>query len=250
MSSRSKGVTYCVFSSVMRSRVIESPGLLRLHLLLRDAGVRMLAETPLDESRDLECVLAGLAEEREELGGPRVRLNRMRADVNQSEIFRGRDRYASASTTSDWKWAISFSDSGRSLPSSISPERMPACTRSMRPILGAHLGIEGERLLDPRLVGVLGHEVVDEAVRLLQGARDDRADGEVRSSRHDVDDGAGEDEVELAALDLARRVVARRAARACGGPCCVMRAAPISRRYASGVTSMTAENPGCAVGQW
>ena len=46
-------------------------------------------------------------------------------------------------------------------------------------------------------------------------ARDDRADGEVRPSRHDVDHGAGEEEVELAALDLARRVV--RAARLAPG---------------------------------
>ena len=45
---------------------------------------------------------------------------------------------------------------------------MPACTRSMStPILGADLGVERERLLDPRLVGVLGHEVVEEAVRRL-----------------------------------------------------------------------------------
>ena len=35
----------------------------RLDLLLRDAGVRVLAEAALDEPRDLERVLAGLAEE-------------------------------------------------------------------------------------------------------------------------------------------------------------------------------------------
>ena len=35
-------------------------------------------------------------------------------------------------------------------------------------ILGADLRVERERLLDPRLVGVLGDEVVEEAVRPLR----------------------------------------------------------------------------------
>ena len=44
----------------MRSRVIVVARRLgRLHLLLRDAGVRMLAEPPLDELRHFERVLAG-----------------------------------------------------------------------------------------------------------------------------------------------------------------------------------------------
>ena len=51
----------------------------RLHLLLRDAGVRVLAETALDEARDLEGVFARRGEEGEELGGPRVREIFMRA---------------------------------------------------------------------------------------------------------------------------------------------------------------------------
>ena len=38
--------------------------LLRLHLLLRDARVRMLAEAALDEARGLERVLAGAGEQR------------------------------------------------------------------------------------------------------------------------------------------------------------------------------------------
>ena len=42
----------------------------RLHLLLRDAGVRMLAEAALDEARDLERVLARAREEHEEFGRP------------------------------------------------------------------------------------------------------------------------------------------------------------------------------------
>ena len=117
-------------------------------------------------------------------------------------------------------------------------------------ILGADLRVERERLLDPGLVGVLGDEVVEEAVGLLGLERDDRADREVRPSGHDVDDGAGEEEVELAALDLARSGRTRRAALCRGGLCCVIRPAFVSRRYASTETSMTAENPGCAVGQW
>ena len=64
MSSRSNGVTYCVFRRVMRSRVIASPSVsIGLDLLLGDARVRVLAEPPLDEARDLERVLARLAEE-------------------------------------------------------------------------------------------------------------------------------------------------------------------------------------------
>ena len=55
----------------MRSRVIDVARRLgRLHLLLRDAGVRVLAEAPLDEARDLERVLARAREEHEELGRP------------------------------------------------------------------------------------------------------------------------------------------------------------------------------------
>ena len=38
----------------------------RLHLLLRDAGVRVLAEAALDEPRDLERVFARAREEDEE----------------------------------------------------------------------------------------------------------------------------------------------------------------------------------------
>ena len=103
---------------------------------------------------------------------------------------------------------MSCSDSGMSRPSSISPARTPGLDAlDEHAVLGADLGVERERLLDPRLVGVLGDEVVEEAVRPLGATRDDRADGEVRPSRHDVDHGAGEEEVELAALDLAGRVV-------------------------------------------
>ena len=125
---------------------------------------------------------------------------------------------------------MSFSDSGRSLPSSISPARMPRLDAlDEDAILGADLRVEGERLLDPGLVGVLGHEVVEEAVRALGVARDDRPDREVRPPGHDVDHGSGKEQVELAALDLAGRVVAPRGSRR-GGPCCVIRAAFVSRR--------------------
>ena len=43
--------------------LIPPLGLLRLDLLLRDAGVRVLAEAPVDEARDLERVLRGAGEE-------------------------------------------------------------------------------------------------------------------------------------------------------------------------------------------
>ena len=53
----------------------------------------MLAETPLDESRDLECVLAGLAEEREELGGPRGQAeSHARGTLTNWRYFGGSER--------------------------------------------------------------------------------------------------------------------------------------------------------------
>ena len=72
MSSRSNGVTYCVLSSVMSSRVIASPSVSSaLTCSCVIARVRVLAEAALDEPRDLERVLAGLGEEVVELGRPR-----------------------------------------------------------------------------------------------------------------------------------------------------------------------------------
>ena len=68
MSSRSNGVRYCVLSSGIRSCVIAvAHGLLRLHLLLRDARVAGLAEAPVHESCHLERVLGGPGEEDVEL---------------------------------------------------------------------------------------------------------------------------------------------------------------------------------------
>ena len=56
----------------MSSRVtLVARGLGRLHLLLRDPRVRVLAEATVDEPRDLERVLAGAGEEHEELARPR-----------------------------------------------------------------------------------------------------------------------------------------------------------------------------------
>ena len=116
-------------------------------------------------------------------------------------------------------------------------------------VLRADLRVERERLLDPRLVGVLGDEVVEEAVRPL-GPRGTIGPIE-KFGRPGMTliDRAGEEEVELATLDLARGSYAPRGS-ARGGPCCVIRPPLVSRRYASGETSMTAEKPGCAVGQW
>src|ERR687891_2695313 len=49
-------------------------------------------------------------------------------------------------------------------------------------VLGADLGIEGEHLLDPRVVGVRSDEVVEETARAVGRDGHDRADREVRSA--------------------------------------------------------------------
>ena len=69
MSSRSNGRQVLRVEQgdqVARDHVARRLG--RLDLLLRDAGVRVLAEAALDEARHLERVLAALGEEDEELG--------------------------------------------------------------------------------------------------------------------------------------------------------------------------------------
>ena len=116
-------------------------------------------------------------------------------------------------------------------------------------ILGADLRVERERLLDPRLVGVFGDEVVEEAVRLLGVAG---TIGPIEKF--------GRPGMTLITVPGKRRwnwprsisPVGSYAPRGSlrGGPCWVMRPAFVSRRYASTETSITAENPGCAVGQW
>jgi len=116
-------------------------------------------------------------------------------------------------------------------------------------ILGPDLGVEREGLLDPRLVGIGGDEVVEEAVRLLGGAR---TIGPIEKF--------GRPGITLITVPGKRRwncprstsPVGSYAPRGSGrgGPCCVMRPPLVSSRYASTDTSMTAENPGCAVGQW
>src|SRR2546421_615702 len=79
-----------------------------------------------------------------------------------------------------------------------------------RPVLGADLGVEGDELLDPRLLGIGREEVVEEAGAPRRCDRIDRPDRQVRTSREDVDREVRPDEVELPALDLAGRVVAVR----------------------------------------
>ena len=62
--------------------------LLRLHLLLRDARVRMFAEASLDETRGLERVLAGAGEQVEELLGARRESDLMGGrHVNRMDSF-------------------------------------------------------------------------------------------------------------------------------------------------------------------
>jgi hypothetical protein len=103
---------------------------------------------------------------------------------------------------------MSCSDSGRQpsvLDEALPHPRLDALDEHA--VLRPDLRIEREGLLDPRLVRVCRDEVVEEAVRLLGSARDDRPDREVRPARHHVDHRAGEEEVELSTLDLARRVV-------------------------------------------
>ena len=67
--------------------------------------------------------------------------------------------------------------------------------------------VEREVVGEPLLVDAGADEVVEEAVRPLGPARDDRADREVRPAGHHVDDRGGEQEVELPPLDLPLGVV-------------------------------------------
>src|SRR6188472_2644291 len=73
-------------------------------------------------------------------------------------------------------------------------------------ILRADLIVECEVVGEPLVVRVGTDEVVEEAVGAVRAARDDRADRQVRLPGHDVHDRAGEQEVELAAGDLALRI--------------------------------------------
>ena len=169
MSSRSNGVTYCVFSSVMSSRVIASPAVSSaLHLLLRDARVRVLAEAALDEPRDLQGVLAGLAEEREELGGARGQADpHARGTLTNWRQFGTVVASGSGERVDDERLEVRDELLGlREQPAVVDEPGSHAGLHALdeHPILRAHLGVERERLLDPRLVGVLRDEVVEEAV--------------------------------------------------------------------------------------
>ena len=114
---------------------------------------------------------------------------------------------ASASTTSDWKCATSRSDSGISRPSSMSPDRTPACTRSTRARSSATWVSKART---PR--STLRRRLRRRSSRGTGASARARAGGWVRSrssgARHHVDHRARKEEVELAALDLARGVVA------------------------------------------
>ena len=70
MSSRSNGVTYCVFSSVIRSRVISSPAVsVDFTSAWVTARVGVVAEAGLRLPGSLERVRSGTGEEVVELGG-------------------------------------------------------------------------------------------------------------------------------------------------------------------------------------
>src|SRR2546430_11777960 len=69
-------------------------------------------------------------------------------------------------------------------------------------VLPADLAVELEQLVDPGLIDVRSEEIVEEARSALGPARDDRAAGEVRLSRKDVEPEVGPEEMELAARKL------------------------------------------------
>ena len=155
----------------MSSRVIASPvRLLRLHLLLRDARVRVLAEAALDESRDLERVLARLAEQREELGGPRGQAEPHARGTLTNRRFSEIGLVPLGERVYDERLEVRDELLGlRKEPSVVDEPRAHARLHALdeHAILGADLCVERQRLLDPGLVGVLGDEVVEEAVRPL-----------------------------------------------------------------------------------
>ena len=76
-------------------------------------------------------------------------------------------------------------------------------------VLDADLVVEGDELLDPRVLDPGREEVVEEALGPLGADRYERADREVRRPRLDVDLQVREQEVELPPSDLAGRVVRR-----------------------------------------
>src|SRR4051794_12028421 len=70
-------------------------------------------------------------------------------------------------------------------------------------VLGADLVVELEQLRDPAGFNLETEEVVEESLRPLRPCRQNRADGEVRLSREDVDHRVRPEKMELAAGDLA-----------------------------------------------
>ncbi len=103
---------------------------------------------------------------------------------------------------------IRRSDSGISAPSPDQARSHPDLhALDEHAILGPDLVVELEVVGDPLLVGARQEEVVEPAVGALGSERHDRADREVAPAGHDVDRRAGEEQVELAAVDLARGVV-------------------------------------------
>ena len=132
--------------------------------------------------------------------------------------------------------ARSASRPGRARPGG-DPRRRPASSNARNSSIQA-------------VVGVLGDEVVEEAVGPLRRRGDDRADREVRPAGHDVDrrcSGRGGGTGRARPRRSGRRP---RAARSRGGLYWLVRPAFVSRRYASGETSIDRGEPGCAIGQW
>src|SRR5215831_13661873 len=70
-------------------------------------------------------------------------------------------------------------------------------------VLVPDLRVEGDQLIDPRLLDVRAEEVVEETRRPLRAHGQDRAAGQVCLAREDVDSEVRPDEVELAMRDLA-----------------------------------------------
>src|SRR5215468_5918582 len=70
-------------------------------------------------------------------------------------------------------------------------------------VLVPDLRVEGDQLVDPRLLDVRAEEIVEGTRRPFRAQGQDRAAGQVRLAREDVDSEVRPDEVELAVRDLA-----------------------------------------------
>ena len=116
-------------------------------------------------------------------------------------------------------------------------------------VLGADLVVESSMsaIHCPSASG--REEVVEEPIGALRPEGAHRPDRDVPAARHDVDGRTGEEEVELASLDLAARVVDAAAA-VLRRPVLARERRMLLERVGAGATSIAFEKLGCATAQW